>query len=470
MSDLSSVVFGMGLEAFEDKPEPSDYQPEAVDTTELDLINKEAAAVSTEVEAQSERIKRLTDARAYGESVRGSLSETAAVELQRKVMDALGDERATRIVGSVESYNGPLGTDLLNAGLESIGSIIAKAIATLIRLIRTGISIFMRFITSAKIVLSSTAKNIGRLRDAVKKRATWREEAISITGADIAAIRKQNQPSADIDSAGARPAGADSLSVMQLRALCYAERGGVMLPYPFVPALKDTVSQYKTVVIPTMLGCRDYFGALLSLIRDSVDMPDDAARFTATNNLTADKFIPVDKFEISRNDTEYSHALYSKQLMGNTTLFVSAPPSVLFKDYKRSDVMAVGHGLGAFWAELCLHDGLAAQSSVSGIVIKPLTKSEAEQATALVADLLEEVMDSELSDKAFKLGKEADELVARILPRLSDGADIDSFKSAMVRAMSALSGITNGMPRASVSYVNRLSNSVGAYVEISAGL
>jgi hypothetical protein len=471
MSDMSMFMHGIGIEAFVDEPEPSDYQPEPVDTTELEVLNKEAAAVNMEVDAQSKRITQLTDARDYAESVRGSLSEVEATELRRRVTEALGDEQSVRIVGSVESYNGPLGNDLLNAGLESIGSFIAKAIATLIRLIRTGISIFMRFITSAKIVLGSTAKNIGRLRDAVKKRMTWREDAISITGADIAALRKQNQPTADMDAPATRASGSDTMTLMQLRALCYAQNGGVMLPSPFVPALRDTVSQYKTVVMPAMTGCRDYFGALLSLIRDSVDMPDDAERFKATNHLTADKFIPVDKFPLSRNDSEFSHALASKQLLGNVVLNVTAPPSVLFKDYKRSEAMAVGHGLGAFWAELMIDDGMAAQAPVGGIVVKPLTKVEAEQATAAIADLLDAVMDSELSDKAFKLGKEADELAARILPRLSDGnGDLDSFKAAMVRAMSALSSLTNGLPRASVSYVNRLSNSVGAYVEISAGL
>ena len=483
MSDLSSFVLGMGLEAFDDSADRVELEQEVVDVSELEVIDKEATTNEVAVVEQSKRFSALVDARDFGESKRTELDERVAIELQRRVMEAVGEDRAALVVGSVESYNGGLGEHILSASLESIGGMLQAAIATLVRLIRTGISIFMRFITSARIVLASTKNNLVKLREAIKKSKNWRTDSIGITGDDINKVRtKYEGTNLDTTLVQDDLTGGNSdvpvtvyqtptsLSVRHATALCLGESGGLRFPQPFVPALKASVGEYETVVIPSTSGVRDYFRAVMSLIKDSTDMKDDDERFKASDALTLDKFLPISKMTMEGRGNEFSATYNSKPMLGNMSLSLTAPLGVIERDYKRTDTMRVAHGIGSISFGFTATDPRSSSASIRGIAIKPLTEQEASQAAALIAGLLDEITDGDLDNKAHLLGKESDELAARVLPRLSDSGNINNFKTSMVQAMSVLSVITNNLPRTSVSYVNTLSNAVSAYIRISAGV
>ncbi|QXO10295.1 hypothetical protein pEaSNUABM37_00336 [Erwinia phage pEa_SNUABM_37] len=483
MSDMSLFMHGIGLEAFDDSADKVVLEQEVVDVSELVILDNEAATNEAAVTEQSKRVAVLTEARVFGESKRNELDEKVAVELQRRVMEVVGDSRATLIVGSVESYNGSIGESILNASLESIGGMIQTAIATLVRLIRTGISIFMRFITSARIVLASTKSNLSKLREAIKKSKNWRTESIGITGDDISKVKTKYEGNVfDTTLIQTDMTGGSSevpvtllqtpttLSARHAMSLCFGESGGLRFPQPFVPALKATVGEYESMVIGSTTGMRDYFRAVMSLIKDSADMKDDDERFKASDALTLDKFLPISKMTMSRGGNEFSATFVSKQMMGNVELSLHAPLGVVMQDYKRTDTMRVGHGIGSIDLSLATSDIHSSKASIRGIAIKPLTEQEANQAAALVAGLLDEVTGSDLNDKAHLLGKESDELAARVLPRLSDTGNINNFKASMVQAMSTLSSLTTNLPRNSVGYVNSLSNAVTAYIRISAGV
>lgn len=480
MSDMSMFMHGIGNEAFEDTPVASDYVRVVVDTAELVGIDGEVRANSAELVESVAQVQRIRETRAYAESIRDSLSEEVAEELQRRVAEVVGSDQAMLIVGSVESYNGSLGNQLLNAGLESIGSVLQKALAFLINLIRTGAKIMMRFFASAKLVLGRQLTAINELRRSVNNKLEgWEEFQITIGEGKGVVVKhgksgtvlNNNDNVVDIDFGGTADAGdisPTSFYRVHASALGMTKGGRLAIPSPFIPALNDTARMVEDVLIESAIGFDKHYSCVLDVIKDAAKMPE-ANRLDAMNHLTLDKFLPLSKMTVDRSSNEFQTRINGPVMLGDIQLNITATPKITYAASGRNvngiDVVSGYATLGM--ALICVEP----QNRTFTGYVNALNKRDSLKALDIVDALLNRVINAGLDKWASDLSRDADYVASRVLPSMYGGNYNDeAYRTALVQGMGNLTRITSAMPRDMVAYTNQMTNAVKHYVELSGKL
>lgn len=490
MSEMSALLFGIGNEAFEEPlPVSTGYVPEDVDHTELVNADVAMRASDADITDQMDKVRKLTDAVTYARDVRETITEVEARELQSRVIAVLGDDAGPRLMGSMESYNGPLAGQLLDAGLEGIGNMLRTALAALIKLIRTGFRIMMQFINSAKLVLGRQLKALSELRRATHdKLEGWEEFQISWgnnsglsvkTGPGAASGITPMTPITPItpitpmtpitsmtpmSPIGNRP---KQLSAAYARLLTMTEGNVLKAPTNLSSTLRETARIMKVAVIPAVDGVNRHFGAVLDMLEDADRMNMDQ-RYKAVNQLAYDKFLPMNSLLVGRESNKFNTVLSSQPVLGDYELRMAISPLNLATGYaeRQDDKEGALRSLGL----TSINFNRTQKASDTGTPeLTSLSRQDALLSIACVEDLLKTVIDYGLDNAAARLGGVADKVVTRVLPRLTDGRD-DVFTTNMTYAVSTLSRLTNMLPQSVVSYTNNLTNAVKQYVEISAQL
>lgn len=476
MSDLSSVVLGMGLEAFDDTPPDTGYRHPVIDDTELEAEGRKVAIVCDQITEETNRVVMLNDARAYGEGSRAALSEVAALELQRRVMSAVGESRAVLVVGSVESYNGPLGEQLLNAGLEGIGNILRSVIETLIRLIRTGTKILFNFLTSSKAILSRQLRAIGELTGAVKNKIEgWEEFQISIGGGNTKVIHGKSGTLAGSNSVTADDLPIDeavyaermvSMLPANVRALCKTQNTTLRFPKEFLTELRETSKQLE-VVAGTLHGLEAQDTGIMTMIQRAAitPEPDDVNPFIG---LTIEEHYPTSKMATIRESNQFNTRLAGVILLGDYQLKITAPPIAMFKaSAKKTTSFESARALGNIDVVFeCVEPNL----DPSSVTIPSLSRADAlkvlDQAEAIVDSMLNvnNALDKSLRSRTY-------EQTLNKLYTIQSGkyADLD-YITLLTQAMGKLNTTRDTLATGVVSYANRLANALRQYVAVSAQL
>jgi len=481
MSEMSALLFGIGNEAFEEPlPVSTGYVPVEVDHTELVNADDAMRASDAEINDQMDKVRKLSDAVTYARDVRETITEVEARELQSRVIAVLGDDAGPRLMGSMESYNGPLAGQLLDAGLEGIGSMLRTALAALIKLIRTGFRIMMQFITSAKLVLGRQLKALGELRRATSdKLEGWEEFQITWGNNSGLTVKKGPgtasgispitpiTPIAPITPISPIGGGQKQLSAAYARLLTKTEGNVLKAPTNMSGELRDTARIMKMAVIPAVDGVNRHFGAVLDMLEDA-DRMDMGQRYNALNQLTYDKFLPMNMLLVGRESNKFGTVLSTTPVLGDYELRANINPLNLVNGFagKTGDQQGALRNLGLVSFNFTRTEKASATGTPE---LTSLSRQEALLSIACVEDLLKTVIDYGLDATAARLGGEADKVVTRVLPRLTDGSD-DTFTSQMTMAIGTLSRLTNMLPQSVVSYTNNLTNAVKQYVEISAQL
>lgn len=475
MSDMSMAMFGIGVEAFDDTPPASDYVRVVVDTAELIGVDNEFQKSNSSLSASITEVSSINDTRVYAESMRGSISETSAIELQNRVMAVVGSERAALIVGSVESYNGAIGEQILNASLESIGGMLQKALAYLIKLIRTGAQIMLRFFSSAKLVLGRQLTAVNELRRSIgNKLEGWEEFQISIAdGVTVKYSKPGNQTNDNVVSLDFGSADEGDISPMDFyrvhaSMISMTVRDHLIIPSPFVQTLKDTVRTLTDVITETAIGYDKHYACVLEAISDASKMPE-ANRLDALSHLTLDKFLPLSKMLADKTSNEYQTRYSSAMMLGDYQMRIAAPPTIMFAARgKVAQPIDVVNGFSAMSFTLqCVEPQ---RKGLTGYV-PSLSRSDSLKVLDIAEELLKRVINSGLDKWAADLSREADMIASRVLPRMYGGNyNDDDYRTALVQALGTMTRITSAVPRDTVAYSNRLTNAIKHYVELSGKL
>lgn len=464
MSDMSLVMYDIGIESFDDTPPDTGYRHPIIDDTVLEEEGRKVVEIGDQINEETKRVVLLNDARAYGESARGTLSEAAAVELQRRVMIAVGEDRATLIVGSVESYNGGLGEQLLNAGLEGIGNILRTVVETLIKLIRTGGRILFNFLTSSKAILSRQIRAIGELTGVVKNKLEgWEEFEINIrSGVKVTHTKPDGLP---MDEA----VYADRMTSMlpeNVRALCKAQNGKLYFPSEFTTELRITFSQLQHVSA-TLYGLEAQDTGIMTMIQRaaSTPEPDDVNPFIG---LTMEEYYPISKMATLRDSNQFNTRIVGLVMLGDYQLKITAPPIAVYKSSAKSvqsaeSARAVGNLDITFSCQ-------EPNKDTSSVVIPSLSREDAMR----VLDTAETMVDSMLNvnsalDKALRSSNYEKTLNKLYAIQAGKYADLD-YVTLLTQAMGKLTTTRNALATGAVGYTNRLANALRQYVAVSAQL
>lgn len=457
MADLLSLMHDVGLEAFVD--ESTVYTPEQVDVTELIGVGNESRVADDNLNESVQRLTQLGEAVVYADQMRDNLSETAALELQSRVIAVLGEERGTRLVGSVESYNGPLGNQILNAGLESLGSILLAAVNTVLKLIRTCIQIMVRFVMSAKRVLGNQLKAISKLVNDIRNREFNTQFKIVITGKGVTATTGNDILNDDPVSG--------LLTFREVAALSIFVDGDFVIPSDFTATLRETCIGLQTVRDVAM-GINTYYDNVLSLLKESREVSSDEQRYVMAAGVTLDRCLPLSQLvNVRAATTQFNVVLEDKPMLGAKQLRVSAPPKTMYRGSGIPNGKDVLRGMASIKIELL---GYGRGQAKDPDDITSLSKQEALNSLELVKTMVEGLLTGGYDDEAARLAKLSEQLVSRTLPYIGDMESNNDFRTSMLSAIGSLTTVTSGFSRMSVSYANNLISAVRRYVELSAGL
>jgi len=450
MSDIAMLLEGVGLEAFDDAQAPTPALDLTVDLTPLTETSAVVDTALGEMEAERQRLVGLRDAYDYGQSMRETLSESAAADLQQRVIAVLGEERATTIVGSVESYNGPLAGSLLTCGLESISGFLRNAIAELIRLIRTGIRTMMQYFSSARVVLGKQLEANDLLRKALgSSDAPWQNWALEV---------KDVYRGVTIGSA--------KVTGPQLRALCTTDGSSLTVPEDFVGILKSTAHFILNSAIPGLSGLNDHYAAILQVVRKSPSM-SEPSRFLHLAQLHIDRFVPANRLLASGPDKHGMCMLSTNQLMGAKVFNIRATPIVMHQRY--------GHDANALEVVKQMSQTTAGVNSVNlrnvrtQLSVRALSQPAGLASLDQVDYIANVFLKLDYADDMNTLAKVADRLAHEVLLQLDGDSRMD-FCGRVTEIMSALTRVTASATRELIAYVNELCDAVRAYVSVSAGI
>jgi len=479
MTSIAGFISGSGLEGFEDTPAVTDL-PDDVRDDELAEVSRDVDLTVQALNDQQQRVATLTDVRAYGESIRATLTPAEITELQRRVVAVVGEERGLTIVGSVEHYGGSTGQYVLDAGLESVGAMLRAALEALIKLIRTGAKVMMRFFSSAKVVLGRQLKALVDLKNSVNNKLEgWEEFQISIGGGT--GVKVNHGPSGTIFDPQAdeplTPYAADDGKRLTPDALyrvhasllsVTSANGTLRIPSPFVPVLKETVSELQGVVLKSAEGFCELYDDVMGAVKAAAKA-SDANVDAIFNSLVLEKYVPLSKMKIGRDSNEFQTRVYSKSMLGDVDFNFYGPPCVVFAAAGRNtnDVLKSANSYASMGMSLGCRN--PERTELDGSVLS-LNKKDSLAAIASVEDLVDSIISSKLDKASGELAKQADEIASRVLPSLDTGKASDDYRGAIARAMSNLTGITGALPRDLISYANQLTNAVKHYVEVSAAL
>lgn len=480
MSEIARTIFGIGNEAFmeSDPVEETGYVRDVVDVTDLVVVNDEVSAHEVEHAAVSARVRQLDESISYARNI-PVMTEVEAREYRDRVIAVLGEPQTQLIVGSVESYNGANATQLLNAGLEGLGSFLKAALMTLIRLIKQGIEIMVRFITSAKLVLGRQIKAIGNLRQAIRNRKNWHEEPLDFTGADISALRKQQEAA---NAAGAPTVVAEApvssgtvrLTLGDVLYLVYSRPGKMMFPSDFNYALKETVDVMDKGIMEMGRQLNQQFSNALDLM-ESESFWRDGRLDRIAPPLVAKGFSSLMPKMLYADPDESQHmrrVYVSPNILGGIKMkvcipyyaFINGPRSVPADDY------AALSAYGAIELTLRQERSVADSSSfLSSVPILPLEPKQAENVLRTLETLLENVIDSKIHDDTVALGHRAKFVVDRYVARYLE-SNSDPKNACLTEFISGLTRLTAVLPRATIAYANNLATATRHYVEASANL
>lgn len=456
MSDLSMLMLGIGNEAFEDS---DPYVSEVVDVTELESINNEARVASDNLVDSTQRLTQLSEAIEYGESVRGTITETEARELQSRVIAVLGEERGASLVGSVESYNGALSGQILNASLESLGGMLKSAVDFILKLIRNCIQIMLRFVMSAKRVLGNQLKAVTKLINDIRNREFNAQFKIVISGKGVTATTGNDILNDDPVSG--------LLTFREVATLSTFEDGDFVIPTDFVNALRETCTGLLTVRDVAM-GINTYYDHVLSLLKESREASSDEARYVMAAGVTLDRCLPLSQLvNVRAATTQFNVVLEDKPMLGAKQLRVSAPPKTMYRGSGIPNGKDVMRGMASIKIELL---GYGRGQAKDPDDVTSLSKADAVNTLELVKSMVESLLTGGYDDEAARLAKLSEQLVSRTLPFIGDMESNNDFRTSMLSAIGTLTTVTTGFSRMSVSYSNNLITAVRRYAELSAGL
>lgn len=474
MSDMSMFVLGLGLEAFDDVSARGDYQHPVIDGIELETAAHELANAGAHITENTQRVVALNDARVYGEGIRSTLTEAAACELQRRVMVAVGEDRATLVVGSVENYNGSLGEQLLNAGLESVGNILRTVLETLAKLIRTGVKMLFSYLTSAKAVLGRQLRAVAELTGVVKlKLEDWEEFQISIGGGNATVVHGK---SGTLGSVGVEPvqpvepvyvARQISLDPANARLLSKTQSNVLRFSDDVVADLKETMLQLGGVVKGTLFGLDQQDNGIMNMIIEAARTPepDDVNPFIG---LVVENCYPVSKMITTRASNEFNVHLESAVLLGDYQLKISAPPTAVYKaTAKRATSAESARAMANLDVSFtCQQPTSAAKYST----VTSLSRDQAIKALDLTEFMIEAIISQNDTLTKNLRSYNYDQALNKLYSFQSGKYADPEYVTLLTQAMRHLSNAGDVLTPQVTGYVNRLSNAVRQYVAVSAQL
>lgn len=480
MSEMSMLMHGMGLEAFVDERPDVNYERVDVDDSELIEAGKQTDFMIGELAEQQQRVAGLIDARDYALANRESLSEEMASELRSRVIAVLGEDRGVRLVGSVESYNGPNGLQILDCGLESIGGMIRSALAALIKLIRTGARILMNFFASAKVVLGNQLRAIGALSAASNRKIEgWDEFMVNVGNSQSAKPNTYTTPPSMSSSSAATDttplksqpvnnAVPGDLSISTYTTLAMESGGYLFIPSDFTYALRNTCDTVEGICLDVVGGFNKQYGALLNLFADSIKFKDGIEAFNALQQMSADKFLPMKRLGYDADASTATHSvLTTGVLLGDTRFTVESRREALYATNAQGPDNRLNNAEGLSNIRVYF-TAPTTKTWPRGERVKTLSRTAALQSLALIDKLVKAVIDSPLQAEANALSKEADKIASTVIPRLDSTDDrMEQFQSYSVSIMSGMTNLTAAGPRLLITYVNNLASAVREFVELS---
>lgn len=477
MSDLAMLFNDVGLEAFIEPEAVSTYESQVIDVAEL--VAEETAVKDSLVSLTEnrERVTALVDIVGYAEDSRETMSESVARELQSRVIAVLGEERTTLVMGSMESYNGPLADQILNAGLETIGGMIVAGVKTLWRIIRNAVLILVRFFTSARVVLGKQIKATSELAREIKSRPSdkWVDRPLQFTGADIAALRET--PAGDVDKLDmeADTKGKVTLTRRDAIALTYLDsRGEITFPVDVSSALRVTAA----VIHDHILNVATVSNAKMKNMLGVLNSPSVAYDATLSMSRVDHRLVGygfgdslnLDKLTLATKESNKDVAVYyTKPILGALKMRLEIP--TLVRDGASGWNASRAKEYLAGYSKVAIR--LARDPAIRRIddlVVPPAKQADAVGALAVLNTFLDMIINTNVVSETKALADQLEKMMSSDTFVIKADLDNKELVAYLPQMLSELIRISNETPRLCIAYANNLSNATRRYIEASAGL